>query len=154
MTPDEFRGGYAAVLMIGDGTSAMREVPDTVRWHQTNRCWISSSASTKLYAGLPVVARMAGESNELLMLGVVSGDWRANDVGYNNRWPHLLPVAWETHVTRGVYAADVIGKWGKARPAAMTILDHPEFDGDRVIRSCSREDQEIEEERSTVQVIS
>jgi len=121
MTPDEFRGGYAAVLMIGGGTSAMREVPDTVRWHQTNRCWISSSASTKLYAGLPVVARMAGESNELLMLGVVSGDWHANDVGYASRWPHLLPVAWETHVTRGVYAADVIGKWGKARPAAMTI---------------------------------
>jgi hypothetical protein len=121
MTPDEFRGGYAAVLMIGGGTSPMRDVPDTARWHQINRCWISTTASTKLYAGLPVVARMAGVSNELLMLGVVSGDWHANDVGFGSRWPHLLPVAWETHVTRGVYAADVIGKWGKARPAAMTI---------------------------------
>ena len=121
MTPDEFRGGYAAVLMIGRGTSPMRDVPDAIRWHQTNRCWISSSVSTKLYAGLPVVAGMAGESNELLMLGIVSGDWRANDVGFGSRWPHLLPVAWETHVTRGVYAAAVIGKWGKTRPAQMTI---------------------------------
>lgn len=121
MTPEEFRGGYAAVLMVGGATSTMSEVPDTVRWHQSTRCWISSGASTKLYRGLPVVARMAGESNELLMLGVVSDDWTDNDVDYADRWPYKLPVAWETHVTRGVYAADVIGKWGKARPAAMTI---------------------------------
>jgi hypothetical protein len=121
MTPDEFRGAYAAVLMIGEGTSAMSDVPDTVRWHQKTGCWISSSASPKLYQGLPVVARMAGESNELLMRGVVSGNWRPNDVGFASRWPHLLPVAWEIHVPRGVIAADVIGKWGKARPAAMTI---------------------------------
>ena len=25
---------------------------------------------------------------------------------YAERWPHLLPVAWEHHVKRGVYAAD------------------------------------------------
>jgi hypothetical protein len=121
MTPEEFRGGYAAVLMIGGGTSLMKDVSGTVGWHQENGCWISSSISQKLYAGLPVVARMAGESNELLMLGVVSDDWRPNDVGYAEHWPHLLPVAWEHHVKRGVYAADVLGKWGKARPAAMTI---------------------------------
>jgi len=85
MTPDEFRGGYAAVPMIGGGTSAMREVSDTVRWHQTNRCWISSGASTKPYAGLPVAARMAGVSNELLMPGVVSGDWRATTTTFGSR---------------------------------------------------------------------
>ena len=121
MTPDELRGGYAAVLMVGDRTSGTNDVSDTVGWHRAHRCWISSRISGKLHVGLPVVARMAGESNELLMLGVVADDWRPNDVGYAETWPQLLPVAWEHHVKRGVYAAEVLGRSGKARPAAMTI---------------------------------
>jgi hypothetical protein len=122
MTPDEVKGAYAAVLMIGGASSKLRDIEDTVAWHRRERCWISSSPLTKLYPGLPVVARMAGESNELLMLGVVFGDWKPNDLGHHeDKWPHLLPVAWETYTPRHVKAVDILGTMGKARPAATTI---------------------------------
>jgi hypothetical protein len=122
MTPDEVRGGYAAVVMIGEGTSKMRHVLETARWHQDRNLWLAGQAWSKLYRGMPVVARMAGESNELLMLGIVAGDWESTeDPAQTPRWPFQIPIAWEGHVARGVLALAVLGAPGKSRPAVMTV---------------------------------
>jgi hypothetical protein len=122
MTPDEVRGGYAAVLMISEGTSKMQDVPDVVAWHQRTNLWLSSTTSPRLHRGMPVVARVAGESNELVLLGTVAGDWeQVNEEFHTWKWDFQIPVAWETHVVRGVYALDVLGELGKSRPAIRTI---------------------------------
>jgi hypothetical protein len=122
MTPDEVRGGYAAVVMIGEGTYKMKDVLPTVRWHQDLNLWLAGRQWSKLYRGMPVVARMAGESNELVMLGIVCGNWEDVDDEYaDGGWPFQIEIAWESHVTRGVLAREVLGSLGKSRPAVMTV---------------------------------
>jgi hypothetical protein len=122
MTPDEIRGGYGAVLMIGEADRTLKDVDGTVEWHRKRNLWLAGRQWSKLTQGMPVVARMAGESNELLMLGTVAGDWepiRGDYAGWHWEWE--IAVAWEQHVVRGVYALDVLGSLGKSRPAVSTL---------------------------------
>ena len=122
MTPDSVRGGYAAVLMIGEGTTPISGVPGTAAWHQEHNLWLAGNRWPRLHRGMPVVSRMAGQSNELLMLGTVAGEWAPIDPEFAGwKWPWQIDVAWEQRVVRNVLARDVMGSAGKSRPAVLTV---------------------------------
>lgn len=95
---------YAAMLIIGEGTSSPIEAEETARWHQEHGLWLSRQDGN-LPSGTPVVARMAGPLNELLLDGLVSGPWTPSRL-IKWQWTYELPVAWLAHVIRGILARD------------------------------------------------
>jgi len=112
---------YAQMLIIGGGTSKAEEAEQTARWHQEQQIWLCNTKAD-FPIGTPVVARMAGPSNELLLDGIVAGEWSPSsytDKGWP--WPFQIPVVWSRHVVRGVRAADVLPGRGLARPSHVGL---------------------------------
>ncbi len=110
---------HAAMLIIGTGSSKADDAADTAAWHQQNRLWLSNH-EVALPVGTPVVARMAGPSNELLIDGIVAGEWapsRFNDW----EWEFELPVLWSRHVIRGVLARNVLPHKGLRRHSCVDL---------------------------------
>lgn len=114
---------YAAMLIIGGGTYSPETAVDTAAWHQDASVWLSNH-KTDLPPGTPVVARMGGPSNELLIDGLVAGQWRVSK--RFDEWELELPVVWSRHVVRGVRARDVLGERGVVRSAHVE-LTHDEW---------------------------
>jgi hypothetical protein len=83
---------YAVMLIIGEGTSSPEEAESTARWHQVEGVWLSRQ-DDNLPPGTPVVARMAGPSNELLLDGIVSGPWAPSRFT-EWKWTYQLPITW------------------------------------------------------------
>lgn len=110
---------YAQMLIVGDARSSVRDVDDVVRWHQEHSAWLCNSQPIML-RGTPVVARMGGPSNELLIDGLVAGGWR--DSRFTQwEWQFEIRVVWSRHVVRGVRARDVLGDRGIARSSHIEL---------------------------------
>jgi hypothetical protein len=115
---------YAQMLIIGGGKSKAEEAEKTARWHQEERIWLCNSEAD-LPIGTPVVARMAGPSNELLLDGIVAGTWLPSRYTEWD-WRFEIPVAWSRHIIWGVRAGDILPGKGLTRPSHIE-LTHPEW---------------------------
>lgn len=97
---------HAALLVIGEATSSAEEAEPTACWHQRHGLWLSNRKG-ELPSGTPVVARMAGPSNELLLDGIVSGPWAVSEFT-DWQWHHQLPITWSKHIIRDVRGRDLL----------------------------------------------
>lgn len=110
---------YAEMLIVGEGRSPSDEADDVAAWHQEHAVWLCNSRPD-LPRGTPVVARMAGRSNELLLDGLVAGDWRDSQfTGW--KWRYEIPVTLSRHLVRDVKARDVLGDRGIARSSHIEL---------------------------------
>ncbi len=102
------KGNYGAMVDIGGrGSPYAADIEGCCDWHRRERCWLSS-ARFSLPVGTPVVARQTGE---LVMLGVVAGDWQKITAGDHLGW--RIEIEWEPRTIRGVRAHDVLGRGGQ-----------------------------------------
>jgi hypothetical protein len=111
------------MLIIGEATYGADVADETARWHQMHGVWLGSD-QTELPVGTPVVGRMAGESNELLLDGLIAGAWTKST--HEGKWKYEIPVVWSRHIVRGVRARDVLGEKGLVRNAHVG-LDQAEW---------------------------
>lgn len=110
---------YAQLLIIADGSSSAAQADPTARWHQENRVWLCNS-QPDFPVGEPVVARMAGPSNELLIDGIVAGQWGPSRFT-DWPWRYEIAVVWSRHVVHGVRARDVLPAKGLLRPSHIEL---------------------------------
>jgi hypothetical protein len=112
---------HAYMLMIGEANSKPDQAEQIAEWHQEQGVWLSNER-VRAQVGAPVVARLAGRSNELLLDGHVSGPIEPS-VYADKRWAYQIRVDWSPRIVRGVRAGDVLGPTGKVRPAKVALSE-------------------------------
>ena len=88
--------------------------------------------------GTPVVARMGGPSNELLLDGLIAGPWRRSQFT-DWDWSYEIAVTWSRHISFGVRARDVLGEMGVVRSShvGLTVTEWAAVQRARLSRATS-----------------